>query len=80
MQHGEAKAIIEVAEAKAREIELVYSAINASKPNDKLVAIKALEALQEISKGDANKVFIPFEATAALSSLGSIKEVFVDKK
>ena len=42
-------------------------------------AEKSLEALQEIAKGDANKVFIPFEATNALSSLGALKEVVKDK-
>ena len=59
---------------------MVYGAIKNSKPDDKLVAIKALEALEEISKGEANKVFIPFEATSVLSSLGTIKEVFGEKK
>ena len=42
-------------------------------------AEKSLEALQEIAKADANKVFIPFEATNALSSLGALKEVVKDK-
>ena len=44
-----------------------------------LIQLKSLEALQEIAKGDANKVFIPFEATNTLSSLGAIKEVIKDK-
>ena len=35
-------------------------------------------ALEEIAKGDANKVFIPFEATSALSSLGAVKEIIKD--
>ena len=76
---GEAQAIVEVANAKAREVEMVYGAIKNSDPNDKLVALKSLEALKEISYGDANKVFIPFEATA-LSSLGAIKEIMKDDK
>ena len=29
---------------------------------------------------DPNKVFIPFDATSSLSSLGAVKEVFTDKK
>ena len=49
-------------------------------PNDKLVQLKSLEALEEVAKGDANKVFIPFEATSALGSLGAIKEVMTDDK
>ena len=77
---GEAQAIREVAEAKAKEIAMVYNAMKDAKPDDKLVQLKSLEALEEVAKGDANKVFIPFEATSALSSLGAIKEVLKDEK
>ena len=77
---GEAKAIKEVAEARAKEIEMVYTAMKDANPDDKLVQLKSLEALEEVAKGDANKVFIPFEATSALSSLGAIKEVLKDEE
>lgn len=77
---GEAAAIKEVAEAKAREIQMVYEAIKKADPDDKLVQIKSLEALQEVAKGEANKIFIPFEATAALSSLGTVTEALKDTK
>ena len=72
---GEADAIKQVAEAKAREIQMVYAAIKNSNPDEKLVQIKSLETLKEVAKGDANKIFIPFEATSALGSLGAIKDV-----
>ena len=75
---GEAQAIKEVAEAKAKEIQMVYDAMKKADPNDKLVQLKSLEALEEVAKGDANKVFIPFEATAALSGLGAATEVIKD--
>ena len=75
---GEAQAIREVAEARAKEIELVYEAIKNSDPDEKLIQLKSLETLQEVAKGDANKVFIPFEATSTLSSLGAIKDVMKD--
>ena len=77
---GEAQAIREVANAKAKEIQMVYEAIKAADPDEKLVQLKSLEALEEVAKGEANKVFIPFEATSALSSLGAIKEVLKDDK
>ena len=77
---GEAQAIKEVAEAKAKEIQMVYDAMKKADPNDKLVQLKSLEALEEVAKGDANKVFIPFEATSALSSLGAMTEIVTDKK
>lgn len=77
---GEAEAIKKVAEAKAKEIEMVYKAIQNANPDDKLIQLKSLEALKEVANGEANKVFIPFEATGALSSLGAIKEVMKDDK
>ena len=77
---GEAEAIQKIAEAKAKEVKMIYDAIKKSDPDEKLVQLKSLEALEEIAKGEANKVFIPFEATQALSSLGAAKEILVDKK
>ena len=76
---GEAQAIREVAEAKAQEIQMIYDAMKQADPNDKLVQLKSLEALEEVAKGEANKIFIPFEATSALSSLGAMKEVITNK-
>ncbi len=76
---GEAQAIKEVADAKASEIKMVYEAIKKADPDEKLVQLKSLEALEKVAEGEANKVFIPFEATSALSSLGAIKEVMKDK-
>ena len=77
---GEAQAIREVAEAKAKEIQVVYEAIKKSDPDEKLVQLKSLEALEEVAKGEANKVFIPFEATNTLASLGAMKDIVTDKK
>ena len=77
---GEAQAIKEVADAKAKEIQMVYDAMKKAAPDEILVQLKSLEALQEVAKGDANKVFIPFEATSALSSLGAAAEMFKDEK
>lgn len=75
---GEADAIKKVADARAKEIELVYGALKNAKPDEKIVQLKSLESLKEIANGDANKVFIPFDATSALGSLGAIKEVLKD--
>lgn len=77
---GEATAIREVAEAKAKEIEMVYNAIKESHPDDKLVQLKSLEALEKVADGESNKVFIPFEATGALAGLGAVKEILKDDK
>lgn len=72
---GEAKAIREIAQAKAKEIELVYGAIKDANPDEKLVAIKTLETLERAADGKANKIFIPFDATNTLASFGSIKDI-----
>lgn len=77
---GDAEAIKEVAEAKAKEVQMVYEAIKKADPDEKLVQIKSLEALEEVAKGDANKVFIPFDATTALGSLGALADVVKDEK
>ena len=77
---GEAEAIKQVAVAKAKEIQMVYDAIKQADPNDKLVQIKSLEALKEVAKGQANKIFIPFEATKALGSIGAISDVEKKKR
>ena len=77
---GEAQAIKEVADAKALEIQKVYDAMKKADPTEKLVQLKSLEALEEVAKGEANKVFIPFEATSALSSLGTMTEAVKENK
>lgn len=77
---GEAEAIRKVAEAKAEEVKLVYGAMMKANPDERLVQLKSLEALQDVANGDANKVFIPFEATQALSSLGAAGEMFKKDK
>ena len=76
---GNAEAIKKVAEAKAEEIKMVYGAIMSAKPDDKLVAIKSLEALEKVADGSANKVFIPFDATKTLGSIGAMSDVANEK-
>ena len=75
---GEAEAIRRVAEAKADEVKLVYGAMMKAHPSDKLVQLKSLETLGKVADGKGNKVFIPFEATKSLASLGAMKEVIKD--
>lgn len=77
---GQADAIRRVAEAKADEVRLVYGAMMEANPNEKLVQLKSLETLKDVANGDANKVFIPFDATSSLASLGAAKEIIKDDK
>ena len=43
-----------------------------------MVAVKSLETLEKASQGAANKVFIPFDTSKTLGTIGSIKEVLKD--
>ena len=65
-----------VATGESEAITIVFNAIKAAQPDDKLNAIRYLDALKEISNGKANKVFIPYEASGVLGALGGIKELF----
>lgn len=77
---GNAEAINKIADAKSNEIKLVYNAMMDAKPDEKLIALKTLESLEKVADGKANKVFIPFEATKALSTLGTISDVMKNDK
>ena len=77
---GNAEAIRKVADAKAQEINMVYSAIMNAKPDENLVAIKSLETLEKVADGKATKVFIPFDTTKAMGALGAATEVLKNDK
>ena len=75
-----------ILEAEADKESRMRRAAGEAEAIKKVAEAKAKEiemvyaALKEIAYGEANKVFIPFEATSALSSLGAIKEVMKDDK
>ncbi len=75
---GEADAIRRVAEAKADEVKMVYGAMMRANPDEKLVQLKSLETLRDVANGESNKVFIPFDATSSLASLGAMREMLDD--
>lgn len=76
---GNSEAIRKIAAAKAEEINLVYTAIMDTKPSKELVNLKALEALERVSEGPANKIFIPFDTSSAFSALGAAKDIMSSK-
>ncbi len=57
---GKKQASILEAEGEAEKINRIYKAIHDGKPNDELLKIKYLEALEKIADGNATKVFMPF--------------------
>jgi regulator of protease activity HflC (stomatin/prohibitin superfamily) len=76
---GTSEAIRKIAAAKSEEVKLVYSAIMETKPSKELVTLKALESLEKISEGSANKVFIPFDTSSAFGALGAAKDIISGK-
>ena len=76
---GIAKAKIIQAEAEAQAITLVSDAIKSTHtdPATYLLATKYIETLKEMTSGQNNKtIYIPYEATNMLGSIGGIKELF----
>src|SRR5438046_2247089 len=79
---AEANARLKVAEAEAQAIERITSAIKGTggDPARYLIAIRYIETLKEMVSGQNNKVvYLPFEATGVLSSLGGIREMLAGK-
>ncbi|MBQ1964677.1 MAG: SPFH/Band 7/PHB domain protein [Tidjanibacter sp.] len=76
---GEAEAKVLQANAEAEAIARVTEAIQSTKtdPATYLLAVKYIETLQEMTSGKDNKVvYLPYEATSVLGSIGGIKELF----
>jgi regulator of protease activity HflC (stomatin/prohibitin superfamily) len=76
---GEAEARIKVAEAEAEAVMKVTKAIKDSggNPTTYLIALKYIEALKEMVSGKDNKVvYMPYEASAMLGSVGSLRDMF----
>lgn len=76
---GDAQAIILNAQAEADAIRRIAEAVISERtdPASYMLAVKYIETLREMTSGKDNKtVYIPYEASSVLSSIGSIKELF----
>ena len=73
---GKAQAILAVQEATAEGIKLV----NAAKPEEGVLTIKAYEALGQMANGQATKIIVPSDLQGVASLATSIKEIVSDKK
>ena len=75
---GEAQARIRKAEAEAVAIEKITEAVGKStNPANYLLAQKYIAMMEELAKGDKSKtIYLPYEATNVMGSLGGIKELF----
>ena len=75
---GEATARIRKAEAEAIAIGKITTAVGQStNPANYLLAQKYIQMLQQVAQGEKTKtVFLPYEASNLMGSLGGIKELF----
>ena len=83
---GEKQARIMAAEAEAEAIAKVQQALadslkllNESAPNDQVVKLKALEAMERVADGKATKIIIPSELQGLAGLAASAKTVFDTK-
>ena len=75
---GEAQARIRRAEAEAIAIDKITQAVGQStNPANYLLAQKYIQMLDTVASGDKTKtVYLPYEATNLLGSIGGIKDLF----
>ena len=67
---GEAQAIIAVQKALADSLEL----LNAKAPNDQVVKLKAIQAMEKVADGKATKIIIPSEMQGLVGLANGIVE------
>ena len=67
---GEAQAILAVQKAMADSLEL----LNAKAPNDQVIKLKSIEAMQKIADGQATKIIIPSEMQGLVGMANGIVE------
>ncbi len=75
---GEATARIRKAEAEAVAIEKITEAVGKStNPANYLLAQKYIQMLEQVASGEKTKtVYLPYEATNLMGSIGGIKDLF----
>jgi len=75
---GEAQARIRKAEAEAVAIDKITQAVgDSTNPANYLLAQKYIQMLDTVASGDRTKtVYLPYEATNLLGSIGGIKDLF----
>ncbi len=77
---GKANAIEIIAQAQAEAISRVNKSIIESGTNSTVIALKQVEALQEMAKNPANKLILPNEAISSLGSIAAIAEMLKKDK
>ena len=71
---GQAQAILAVQKATADALKL----LNEAHPNDQVIKLKALEAMQKVADGQATKLIIPSDMQGLAALAGGLKEIVKD--
>lgn len=79
---GQAEARIRVANAEAEALKSIAGAVLSTNgdPSQYLIAMKYVEALKDMTSGGNKTIFMPFEASGVMGSLGSLKELWQNVK
>ena len=77
---GKAKAIEQIAIAEAEAIMKVNQAIINSGTDERVIALKQVEALKEMANNPANKLILPNETLSSLGSIAAIGEMLKGNK
>ncbi|MBS5926368.1 MAG: SPFH/Band 7/PHB domain protein [Clostridium sp.] len=77
---GKAKAIEQIAIAEAEAIRKVNKAIIESGTDERVIALKQVEALKEMANNPANKLILPNETLSSLGSIAAIGEMLKGEK
>lgn len=75
---GKAKAIEEIAKAESEAVRKINSAIIESGTDERVIALKQVEALKEMANNPANKLILPNETLSSLGSIAAIGEMLKD--
>ena len=75
---GQARAILSIQTAKAEGMKRMLLAMKESQPDESVLAIRSMEALEKIAQGKSSKLILPSEAVNMLASVKGIKEVLTD--
>ncbi len=67
---GEAQAILSIQKAMADSLEL----LNQKAPNDQVIKLKAIEAMQKVADGQATKIIIPSEMQGLVGMVSGVAE------
>ncbi len=81
LAEAEREARLRIAEGEAQAIETISGALAGSggNPSQYLIAIKYIEAFIDLAEKESDKVvYMPYEISGVLGSVGAIREIFKD--